>query len=130
MVLLLFNNNDWCGESESRSSVPNPAFAVVYWSCSIANLSFAHEIAHLQGADHNEEDVTPPLAFPYGRGHRYRERWRTVMTYPGVCNKCERLPYFSTPTVRHPGDGVRMGDAGHDNARVLRQTARAISNYR
>lgn len=130
IAVLLFDNGTWCGEVQDIDAKFSTAFAVVWWNCSIGNMSFAHEIGHLQGAEHNEGDASNPPAFAYGHGYHYRARWRTVMAYPGVCGKCERLPYFSSPLIRHPTDRVPMGDAGkHDNARVLRETAARISGF-
>jgi hypothetical protein len=87
-------------------------------------------VAHLEGAEHNMENASNPPAFAYGHGYYRGSRWRTVMTYPAVCNACPRLPYFSSPLLRHPTDRVPMGDASkRDNVRVLKETAQRISSF-
>jgi hypothetical protein len=125
VAVLLFNGRAKCGEVQQINASLDTAFAVVWWSCSIGNLSFVHEVGHLQGADHSEPNAKVPPAFAYGLGYPYRRRWRTVMVYPE--HGGPRLPYFSSPNNKY--NGVPMGDARHNNVRVLQETAQRVSSF-
>jgi hypothetical protein len=102
------------------------AFVIVYWEALGApGYALAHEVGHLQGARH-ASDEDPLLApFPYGHGFR-TDSLRTIM----AGGRDRRLvPVFSGPT--QTSDGVVLGDSAlHDNARVLRETAVYLSNFR
>lgn len=101
------------------------AFALVHWgTLGAPDYALAHEIGHLQGARHSTD--TDPLdePFPYGHGFR-NDSLKTIMASGGV----EVLPYFSSPNLTF--EGVVLGDgARRDVARVLRETAVYLSNFR
>lgn len=128
IVVLFFDDREWCGEVQDIDARYHTAFAVLYWSCSIGNKSFAHEVGHIEGAEHDDANASSPPAYPYGYGYIRGTRWRTVMSYPAGCG-CPRLGYFSNPDIMHPTDHVPMGNSTHNNARVLRETAPRISAF-
>ena len=103
-------------------------------SCAVGNLTFAHEIGHNQGCQHNPEDGGSPeiLAYPYAFGHYVDHTFRTVMSYSDPCtspNFCPRIPHFSNPSVNY--DGVPTGIADQrDNSRVINNTATIVSQFR
>ena len=95
-------------------------------------LTFAHELGHLQGADHNPEDPTtlPDPYYAYGHGNcNAASGWRTVMAYDtnGRCPKW--IPYFSSPVVLY--EGTPTGEATlRDVARLVEETSPAVANHR
>lgn len=133
VVLLLFNSGGYCGEAKDIKSSASGAYAVVDVDRDCTRkYSFTHEIGHLVGAEHNPENASKPPAYPHGHGYIYQDSWRTMMAYAYQCSPCTRLLYWSTPNIRYPdGNGVPMGTAEtHDNARVLRERAQDVSEFR
>ena len=121
-----------CGWAWINSN-PSRGFGVVDEDCEDGHYTFAHEIGHNQGADHDPDNraLNPP-AFPYGQGFcNVAENWSTVMSYTanrqGNCRG--RIEYFSSPLIRYRG--TPTGEAAvRDNRRVLNETARQIANFR
>jgi peptidyl-Asp metalloendopeptidase len=84
----------------------------------------AHEIGHLHGARHAPNEDPAQAPFPYGHGFR-NDSLMTIMAGGGQ----RRVPVFSGPD--QTWRGAVLGDAVlHDNARVLRETAAYLSNFR
>jgi hypothetical protein len=128
--VLVFNNSTYCGEAQTIGAEATSAFAVVDVSrgCT-AKFSFAHEIGHLFGAEHDEANASKPPEYPYSHGYINGNQWRTMMAYAQGCNPCTRLPRWSSPLIQH--QGVIMGTKeNHDNARVLRDRANVVSGFR
>ena len=106
-----------------------------------SNLTLAHEVGHNMGAGHASADMfdpgnAGPGLYAYSNGY-YLPRsgddaFCTVMGYDdnglGDGIVWDILPYFSTPNRRHAE--VAVGDATHDNARTLAQTAAFVSQLR
>ncbi len=126
-VLITTRHHDYCGYAWVLADETR-AFAVVNQICATGYYSFAHEIGHLHGTQHNPE-VGDWAPFAYGHGYLDpARRWRTVMAYD-CPNRCPRLQNWSNPDVRR--SGVPMGTATtHNNARVLRETALRVANFR
>lgn len=115
--------------SNQTSGNPNNAFTVTARSCAVGNLSFAHELGHNMGSQHNPENGSGPT-YPYGFGHYVNGSYRTVMSYVDPCpNGCTRRPYFSNPEVVFNGFPTGIDNA-RDNARSINNTADPIANYR
>ena len=95
--------------------------------------TFAHEVAHLQGARHNTHTASPS----YARGHLLwggSNALRTIMAInnndcdPTVfANGC-RVGHFSNPNILF--QGWSTGTTDRNNARRLNETAATINNYR
>ncbi len=115
--------------SNQTSGNPNNGFTVTTRSCAVGNLSFAHELGHNMGSQHNPENGSNPT-YPFGFGHYVNGSYRTVMSYVDPCpNGCTRRPYFSNPEVIFSGSPTGIDNA-RDNARSINLTADAIANYR
>lgn len=101
------------------------AFVIVYWEALGApGYALAHEVGHLQGARHASGEDPALEPFPYGHGFR-NDSLRTIM----AGGPQQKIPVFSGPGQTYAG--VALGDsARHDNARVLRETAVYLSNFR
>ena len=127
-VLLIVDQNDYCGLAAAILAEEASAFAVVHYDCATGYYSFGHELGHLQGARHNPEVDSRDTPYRFGHGYQNGPNWRTVMAYncsPG----CPRIDYWSNPNVMHSGDA--MGTAArHNNARVLNATAARIAAFR
>ena len=127
VAILITQSGGYCGIASAIMADADTAFAVVGQNCATGYYSFAHEIGHLQGARHNPEADPTNTPFPYGHGYFHQPgQWRTIMSYncPGGCT---RLKYWSNPNVQY--NGVAMGTANHNNARVLNETACTIANF-
>lgn len=124
-------------------SFPGPQFAssaisVSRRTCVTGNLTFAHELGHNMGADHDEDNATGG-AHDWSFGHFIDlpggGKRRTVMAQPGPCGSCQRVEYFSNPNVfyreNETDPGVATGIANQsDNARTLNLTANIVANFR
>jgi len=104
---------------------------------------FAHELGHLQGAQHHPDDPTEAFEpFSYGFGHRFsyisflnpvRKKKATVMAYRNPSSSpfpksYERIKYFSNPNVIYRGKTTGIANE-RDNHRVLENTAVQIANF-
>ena len=132
------------------------AYAVVSTGYMTSNLSFAHEVGHLMGADHPQADTNQNV-FRFGHGGW---RWtvysilspaadcaHTIMSYAvaqsnGVqpwsgnvlpsCSRDPRVAYWSSPTIyANTGSGapIVLGGPDNDNARVLNITGPVVTNF-
>jgi peptidyl-Asp metalloendopeptidase len=135
--LIVENGGGSCGlgyiQRTVGSSFAGSAFSAVARSCAVGNLSFAHELGHNQGCEHNPEnsDMTPSGAsYPYAFGHYVDGSFRTVMSYSDPCTLgCNRVAYFSNPSVNF--NGVPTGISNQrDNHRVINNTALTVSLFR
>lgn len=113
--------------------VPELGFSVVMPAYDVAT-TFAHELGHNFGCQHDIENVTfqgvnyGPGIFPYSYGYRFfapnGSQYRDVMAYePGFV-----IPYFSNPRVSY--SDAPTGSAEADNAQTINRTAPLIANLR
>lgn len=108
---------------------PNAGYTVTARSCAVGNLTFAHELGHNMGSQHNPENGSG-ATYAYGYGHYVNGVFRTVMSYVDPCpNGCTRRAFFSNPAVQFSGFPTGL-DNSRDNARSINNTADAIANYR
>lgn len=92
--------------------------------------TFAHEIGHLLGGDHNPENsVVAAGEYIYGRGHYHDGRYRTIMSYANPCDDgCPSQPFFSNPSVRHDRRATGLGGE-RDNARIINEFAGLVAEF-
>mgnify|MGYP001472130099 CR=1 FL=1 len=153
-VVLLIESGQYCGIAYVQETVASwfaPwAFAVVARNCAVSNYSFAHELGHNMGAQHDwfVDNSTVPYTFAHGYVNA-SARWRTIMAYNNKCSaqgfNCTRLNYWSDPTRSY--SGAPMGVAGGtntscalgdvsaplcdaDNHLTLNNTAYTVANFR
>ncbi len=94
--------------------------------------TFAHEIAHVQGARHDNHSATPN----YARGYVINNTSngiRTIMatnqsTNCTISNSGCRINFFSNPNVIYGGQYI--GTATNNNVRRLNETANIVRNFR
>lgn len=131
LVALLSNSSDNCGIGYLGSAAGNTtsAYTVTSRTCAVGNLSFAHELGHNMGSQHNPESGSG-AAYAYGYGHYVNGVFRTVMSYVDPCPAgCNRRPYFSNPDVMFSNLPTGIENA-RDNARSLNNMSDVIANYR
>lgn len=132
VFLVVAPMSDNCGSAwimlEADQGFANLAFGVVSYDCAVGNLSFAHEVGHLLGANH--EEVQGQVIFPFAYAWVDCEHgFRTIMAYGlGCATQPPRIAQFSSPD--HPYSGWPAGDARHDNARVLNRTGPVAALFR
>jgi hypothetical protein len=87
--------------------------SVVAGPCFKDNLSFLHELGHNLNACH--------LGCGNGRSAyaNTAQNFRTIMAYASTCNNCPRIPRFSNSLPAFSWNGHAIGDAEHDNTRVM-----------
>lgn len=132
LVDMLTNSTAACGIGYLMGSLPgnaNNGFTVTARTCAVGNLSFAHELGHNMGSQHNPENGSGPT-FPYAFGHYVNGVFRTVMSYSDPCTSgCTRVAHFSNPVINYNGYATGIDNA-RDNARSINNTADSIANYR
>ncbi|MBD7955913.1 peptidyl-Asp metalloendopeptidase [Stenotrophomonas sp. Sa5BUN4] len=130
VVVMLTDGKDACGVGYINAPASH-AFAVVGWRCATGNYTFAHEVGHVLGANHDRANASGS-PYPYGHGYQFSlgsgERFRTIMSYdcPGGCT---RINSWSNPGITY--GGARTGDAATaDNQRVLVQRKHVVAGFR
>jgi hypothetical protein len=137
LVTLFVHKNDSCGIGyrmsqdylDKKDQFASLGFSVVNYNCAVSNYSLAHELGHNFGCSH--EAASAPETdnlYSYAYGWKFTamsKQFRTVMAYGSE----RRVPFFSTP--RRTFRGTQVGDATVAyNARVIRNTAKAVSQFR
>src|SRR5207248_1927037 len=101
----------WIGTTSSTSG--NSGFTVVRRACTgSGQLTFAHELGHNLGSQHDWYMDASGGAFTYGHGFvNFGSRFRDVMAYEDMCTdsnvRCPRIVQYSNPRVTY--DGQRTG---------------------
>ncbi|MBX7220315.1 MAG: hypothetical protein K1Y36_10255 [Blastocatellia bacterium] len=112
-----------------NTTFASSAYSITDRGCAVGNLSFAHELGHTQGSQHDPANGGT-AAYAYSYGHFVDGQFRTVMSYSSECTQgCTRVAHFSNPNVNYTG--LPTGLAGtRDNAQSLNNTAVTVSNFR
>ncbi len=107
------------------TSFASYAFNVVDQSCAAGYLSYAHEVGHNQGLQHDPGNAGSSPSQPYAYGYQDPGgTFRTVLSYGGA----NRIPYLSTPLYTYGGRVT--GTASQDNARALNANASIVAAFR
>ena len=136
MVVLMTNNGaGYCGSGYVMQNVgpafANWAFSVTASTCAVGNLTFAHELGHNLGLEHDPANGAAPAdaSFPYAFGYQLAGEFRTIMAYACSGSTCNREGYFSNPNVSFNGFPTGVVDQ-QDNARALDDTMPHTAGYR
>ncbi len=101
------------------------AFNIVDQSCAAGYLSYAHEVGHNEGLQHDPANASVTPAYPYAYGYQDPSgAFRTVMSY----GSAQRVPFFSNPAVLY--NGLPTGKTTQNNAAALNLTAPIVTQFR
>lgn len=105
------------------------AFSVVAREYATGAYTFAHELGHNMGSEHDHDHAGEGY-FPYSHGLRQPEAgFRSIMAYGCDDGWCARINRWSNPLVEI--EGTPTGVADHaDNARSLNATAEIVAAFR
>ena len=107
------------------TSFASNAFNVVDRTCAVGNLSYAHEVGHNQGLQHDPANAGSTPSAPYAYGYQDPSGFfRTVMSYGGAT----RIPYLSSPANLY--NGIVTGTPGQDNTRALNGTIGTVAAFK
>lgn len=142
LVVLIREAGAYCGigwmPTTPGSGTSHYGFSVTTRSC-ITNHTFAHELGHNMGLNHDRYVVSSPPTGSYNYGYvNTVDRVRTVMAYGNRCTdlgfSCTRVPFFSTPNRLYNGSVViglpTSSPEAAFAAQRLNETRRAIARYR
>lgn len=138
-VVLIINTASACGLAYLMNTVSSTfatsAFAVVHYDCATGYYSFAHELGHNMGSEHDRANAfSPEGAYTYSYGYQSPTNlFRTVMAYNCAASDCPRVQYFSNPEVTYSGQPTGIiSTAGNaaDNRLSLNNTAYTVANFR
>jgi metallopeptidase family M12-like protein len=103
------SNANSCGQAgQMHDVVPETcaeAYAVIPSNCAATQYSFIHELGHVMGADHNENEDQPTNSPPFDHSRGYiaqSNSWRTIMALPkDACSlpECQRIRRWSNPAL-------------------------------
>ncbi len=160
IVSLWGNYTAGCGQSNLMTSedvgFAALAFNVVERNCATSNYSFAHELGHNMGLQHDVYDgnsgtiVTPEgsvtrTSINYAHGYiDLNNRFRSIMAISAQCDaqapavNCPRIPFFSNPGVSFdnraafPGASASAttGGPSSQESRALNDTRDTTANFR
>ncbi|KAF0248560.1 MAG: hypothetical protein FD167_2038 [bacterium] len=108
-------------------------FTVVNFGCAIGNLTFAHELGHNMGCQHNPENGASASsgAFPFSFGHFEVNNFRTIMSTASPnnpCGNCNRVPFFSNPDVKIGKAPTGVANQ-RDNAHTINERSSIVANF-
>jgi peptidyl-Asp metalloendopeptidase len=110
--------------STTSTSFAPWAYNVVDQSCAATYLSYAHEVGHNEGLQHDPANAGSAPSFPYAYGYQDPSgAFRTVMAYGSAV----RIPFFSSPLVSYAG--LLTGTSAQDNARALRNNVATVASF-
>jgi len=141
VCLIKENDTRYCGWAYTMTSVSDAfedrAFSVVSrWCITNGNYSFAHELGHNMGAQHDCDGDPVNLPFDYAHGHVKPSTAtgscrRTIM---GSDPSCVRVLNWSHPGINYPSSsvptGTSTGTCRADNHLTLNNTASVVANFR
>lgn len=131
LVVLISTDTNYCGLSAVMKAVSTSfapyALAVVRDGCLSAG-SFAHEIGHMQGNEHDPDNAVGYYgAYPDSYGYRVCGKFRDIMSYS--CSGEPRVAYFSNPNITYLGYPTGI-TGSNDTARSMNITAPTVANFR
>ena len=111
--------------STPSTSFRTYAFNVVDRTCATGNLSYAHEVGHNQGLQHDPGSSSGAPSRPYAYGYQDPgNAFKTVLSY----GSAPRVPYFSNPAKTY--NGRATGTSSQNNARALNDNASIVSAFK
>jgi hypothetical protein len=105
-------------------------YSVVREDCASSYLSFAHEIGHNFGCDHNREEAKddPDNLFAYGYLDPFNE-YRTILAYDCEQKYCPRVMRFSNSITKYGSNNRPLGNTYTNNARQINLVATKVASF-
>jgi hypothetical protein len=146
IVAMIVESLDYAGGAITMETVTTAheqyAFPVIKRTYAAGNYSFAHELGHIMGCQHDCDNNNETVPYIYAHGHYNTSptpatvaKWHTVMSYQH--SGSGRICYFSNPGITYPpgatdGDvmGTTTGACQADNHQTLNNTALTVANFR
>jgi hypothetical protein len=127
VVILVATKGGNCGRVRRIGGMAETAFAIVRYDCAPGYpYTFAHEIGHLLGARHDDDQETFP--YPFGHGHVGGDyEWASVMGNRVTC-ACRRQQIWSDRQRNYLG--AAAGDNDSHNVEVWRLSAGTVAAFR
>jgi len=134
IVVLILGSGGECGQAGAIKAEAWNAFSVVRWNCATQRYTFAHEIGHLFGSEHElgfDDNDYVPYQYNHGVNHSV-PAFQTIMAIKGETS-IPRIPYLSTPNTQgyYNGGYYTIGSIEwEDNTRVHNERAQTVANFR
>lgn len=127
LVALISDLDGSCGRASINAQFAR-AFSVTSYKC-IGNKSFAHEIGHNLGCNHNRADAgsNGDRNASYFGYQDPNSRFRSILAYNCPGRGCTRLNRFSSPRIRYQGSPI--GDARHDNVKQINSVRARVAAF-
>lgn len=134
VVLIVDHAGPYAGIGYQMTATNAPVFApsaysVVSRAYAAGHYTFAHELGHNMGANHDAANAEDGYRHD-SRGHQVPgAEYRTVMAYACPDSYCRRVGQWSNPSIDHGGHATGVTNAA-DNARTLNLTAHITAGFR
>lgn len=133
LVTLIVPVGQYCGVAwlsvYNGQGNPYLGFSVIARGCLGYSATFAHEIGHNLGAQHDKPSATSLGAYNYSYGYTDPDgMFRDIMSYANCPRPCPQINYFSSATQTIGGRPLGKADA--DNVRTFNNTAPIVAAYR
>ncbi|QRR02704.1 M12 family metallo-peptidase [Dyadobacter sandarakinus] len=128
----MYGNGLARGASKTQTLKSDSSYSIVELWCTTSRKTFAHELGHLYGCRHDEDDSAQPT---YAKGYNIKNGLgivtdRTLMVAKNISdNQAQtRLLNFSNPNIQVSGRAT--GTANENNALRVSQSASIIAGFR
>ena len=133
LVIMLTDGNypGTAGIVKEIGPVNDEAYSIVEVDYATANMTFAHEAAHLFGARHqNDPNGSIQHGYYFTKGiFWWKKYYRTIMGIVDPYNDRSRIQHFSNPDVDYNGKATGTSSS-NDNARKLDEEGCTVENFR
>ena len=141
-IVIMLTSMDYpsiAGAAQSGCPSYNSAFAIVeVQSIADPRWTFAHEFAHLLGANHNRPDNcsnadvcgdsnTDNCAHGWLFDDQNGNEQRTILARMVTSEVAARIPHYSNPDINF--NGTSTGTEVNDNSRIIRNAACIVDDY-
>mmetsp|Transcript_37237 Transcript_37237/g.73107 ORF Transcript_37237/g.73107 Transcript_37237/m.73107 type:complete len:497 (-) Transcript_37237:102-1592(-) len=129
LVHMIMAKGGFCGFGYIKTK-KDDSFSLSNFKCSTSMYSFAHEVAHNLGCDHNKGNSAGPKSNKFAYGYQHQDSdgsFRTIMAYECESGTCPRVPIFSGKKAKY--HGIQAGTKKRDNGRQIKDYSRKASNF-